>query len=304
MLTRALRRARRARRAVTLVEMVVSLSLTGIVLALVAAISLRQQRIVSDLGERSALSARLQEAASLLPIQLRAASPFDIRDARDTALEIRATIATAIVCDTVGPALVLAPVTGGESPYASFTSPVEAGDSAWLFVNEPMSTGWRGYAITHVGTRVPGACARAGPILSETESRAEHVTIDVASVPPRAVGTALRVTRPIRYSLYRAGDGAWYIGERDWNNTDARFNGTQPIAGPYLSASDGGLRFRYADSTGALLDTPVADPLAISTIAVELRGRTAKPVSVLGAVGRRGPFVDSTMLTIALRNRR
>src|SRR4051794_2584223 len=111
-----MRMKRTRRTGLTLVEMVVSLSLTGIVLAMVSAISLRQQRIVADLAEQIASAARLREAAAILPIHLRSARAADIREARDTSLELRATIASAVICDTSSSALVLAPVAGRDAP--------------------------------------------------------------------------------------------------------------------------------------------------------------------------------------------
>lgn len=287
----------------TLVEMVVSLALTGIVLAMVSAISLRQQRIFADLVEQTAAAARLREASAILPIHLRSAAPLDIREARDTSLELRATIASAVVCDTTASALVLAPV-GRNAPLASIVAPMEAGDSAWLFSNDRSGDGWRGFVITAAGTRAPGVCGAPGPSLSDAQLHTSRTTLSIAPLPPAAIGTALRVTRPLRYSLYRAGDGAWYIGERDWSNSDARFNAIQPIAGPYLAPAAGGLRFRYADSTGAALATPVGDRSAIATIDVEMRSQTENPTRVLGAGTARGRRIDSTVFTIALRNRR
>src|SRR5262245_17958001 len=90
------------RRGVTLVELVVTMAVGGLALSLIAAVCLRQQRVISDLSHAAALTAQLRDAAAILPIDLRALSSGlgDIRDARDTSLEVRATIASAVVCDT------------------------------------------------------------------------------------------------------------------------------------------------------------------------------------------------------------
>ena len=295
---------RRARAGFTLVEMVVSLALTGIVLGMVGAISLRQQRIFADLAEQTAAAARLREASTILPIQLRAASPLDIREARDTALEFRATIASAVVCDTTASALVLAPVVDRDATLASIVVPIEAGDSVWLFTNDAAGERWRGFAIVAAGTREPGRCGDAGPFLTNAQLHASRVTVSISPSPASAVGAPLRVTRPMRYSLYRAGDGAWYLGERDWSNADARFNTIQPVAGPYLAPAAGGLVFRYIDSTGGALTSPVIDRGAIAAVAVEMRSQTANATRVLGSAATHGPRVDSTVLMVALRNRR
>ena len=289
----------RPRRAFTLIEMVVSLTLTGVVLALVSAISLRQQRIVADLAEQRAVSERLREAAVLLPIQLRSASPSDLREALDTALELRATIAMAFVCDTAASELVLAP--GGDD--AMMLSPIEAGDSAWVLATSDTSE-WLGARITAVASRAPAPCNSLGPILSDAALHAARIALSLSPMPPTPLGMPVRVTRPMRYSLYRAADGDWYVGEREWNNLLARFNSIQPIVGPFLKASAGGLLFRYSDSTDALLSTPVLDPRGVSLIELQLRAETRSATRVLSSSAAAGKRFDSTLLTVALRVRR
>ena len=66
-------------------------------------------------------------------------------------------------------------------------------------------------------------------------------------------GTPVRVTRQERYVVYRASNGLWYLGLRDWNQSLARFAAPQPVAGPFIRAlPNGGLTgFRYFDSIGA-----------------------------------------------------
>jgi hypothetical protein len=284
--------------------MVVSLALTGVVLALVSAIALRQQRIVDDLAEQREVAARLREASVLLPIQLRSAASTDLRDARDTSLELRATIATAIVCDTIATQLVLAPATGESPPYASFLSPIEAGDSVWLLAPDAAAPEWRGTQVTAVSSRAPAPCSPLGPVLSEAGLHTPRVALTVESMPATPIGLPVRVTRPMRYSLYRAGDGDWYLGEREWNNTLARFDAVQPVVGPFLKAGSAGLLFHYADSSGIRLPSPVVDPNAIALIDVELRAETRSAVRIFGSAAAAGKRVDSTLLTIALRGRR
>ena len=103
--------------------MVIGLTMTGVVLALSSAVLLRQHRVVSELADRADLAARLRDGAGPLLAQLRTLSPEDLRDARDTALELRATIASAIVCDTTATALVLAPA-ARDQRFAAFAAPI------------------------------------------------------------------------------------------------------------------------------------------------------------------------------------
>src|SRR3954469_8258848 len=116
------------RRGATLIELLVTTIVGGIALTLVAAICVRQQRIIADLAHETALTGQLRDASTILPIDLASvgSSAGDIRAALDTAIEIRATIASAVACDTSRGAIVLAPTTSGASTYAGIVSTVAA----------------------------------------------------------------------------------------------------------------------------------------------------------------------------------
>jgi hypothetical protein len=283
--------------------MVVSLALTGVVLTMVSAIALRQQRVFADLGEQSAVRARLREAAAILPLQLRAARPQDIREARDTALELRATIATGVVCDTEPSTLILVPAGTTEPRYASIVAPIEPGDTAWILSTTSRAAEWTGFPVLGVGTRGSGSCAAAAPQLSADMVHRARVALSLPALPAGVIGMPMRVTRPTRYSLYQSGDG-WYLGQRDWSNVAARLSTIQPLAGPYLSPAARGLLFSYADSNGRELDRPVSDAHTIASIRIDLRAQTRNATRILGPAGRAGPKADSITLIVALRNRR
>jgi prepilin-type N-terminal cleavage/methylation domain-containing protein len=296
----------RSRRGFTLLELVMSMTLAGIVLAMIASVSMRQQRIFADTSDRAALSGQLRDAASIVPIDLRALTPRagDIREARDTSIELRATIAGAIVCDTAPNAIVLAPVSAGATTFASFATATDVGDTAWVLTSTDSADSWVAYRITAVGSAPGASCARGGP-LTDSAASATRTRLTLDRSPPLVVGTAVRITRPVRYSLYRASDNQWYLGERDWSTTTARFNTIQPVAGPFMAASTGGLSLAYFDSGGAQLAAPVADTRGVSYIRVQLIGQTRAVTRALGASAttatRRG---DSAVAIVVLRNRK
>jgi hypothetical protein len=280
------------------------MAMLGLALAMVGSVSLRQQRVFADLSDQSALANQLREATSVLPVDLRsiAAAEGDVRDARDTALEIRSTIGTAIVCDTIPGAVVLTPV--GPSPlFTSLSTSIEAGDSAWIY--RASSSAWQGHRVTAVANRAGAPCAARAPTLTGPAASASRIALSIAPAPASPdIGAPLRITRPLRYSLYKASDNNWYAGERDWSNSLARFNTIQPVAGPFLAASSGGLAFRYLDSAGSALATPVAATTAIVAIRVTLRGQTRANTRALGAATSPARHADSSIMTIALHNRR
>jgi hypothetical protein len=122
--------------------------------------------------------------------------------------------------------------------------------------------------------------------------------------PATALGMPLRVTRPLRYSLYRGSDANWYLGQRDWNTTTMRFNSVQPVSGPFLSPPARGVVFHYLDSAGAELVTPVTNTHLISAVLAELRSATKTAPRALASSSQHGPRIDSASLWILLRNRR
>jgi hypothetical protein len=273
--------------------MVIAMTVAGVVLAIVASISIREQRLFSDIAERNALRAQLRDAGAVLPMDLRALWPAgaDIREARDTSLELRATLGIGVVCDTSGGRLTLAPSLGGAATLAAFQAPPDSGDTAWVL--SPTSDDvWRARRVIGQSS-VPGAtCAVGGPTLADSARAKGRTALKIDSMPSVPVGAAIRVTRVVRYSIYRASDGSWYLGQKQYNAGLARFDAIQPIAGPFLSAAQRGLMFVYLDSTGIALPMPVTSTSSIAMIRLELRGETSRKLR------------DSTIVTVAIRNRR
>jgi prepilin-type N-terminal cleavage/methylation domain-containing protein len=296
------------RRGVTLVELLVALMVGGIALGLVASISVREQRIFADLADGAALSGQLRDASAILPIDLRAAATRagDVREARDTSVELRGTIASAIICDSVGQTLALAPSAAGVQTFSGFETSIDVGDTAWVLSPTDSTGDWLPYRISAVAAVAPGNCAATGPRLNDSGQRASRVgmTLAGASSLGTIIGLPIRVTRPLRFSVYRASDGFWYLGERDWSTANQRFNTIQPVSGPFLSPASGGLMFHYQDSTGAALATPVVDPRTIALVRVDLKGQTRNAARALGSAASTGKRVDSSTIFISIRNRR
>jgi prepilin-type N-terminal cleavage/methylation domain-containing protein len=300
-------RGLRSRRGVSLVELIVAITIGGVVLALVSSISVRQQRLYADIAARSALDAQLRQAKTILPIELRgvAASAGDIREARDTSIEVRATLSSAIVCDTQPGALVLAPADAHHTTFASYLTPIDVGDTAWLLVATDSVDYWRPLRVIQTAVATPGPCGHLGPRLPAGLLTASRTVVGFALPLPTeaAIGSVIRVTRPVRYSLYRGGDARWYLGQRDWNVLTSRFNTVQPVSGPFSSPSAHGLVFEYFDTSGVQLAVPVVNTKAIASIRASMRGQSSTVMRAF-ARGAQGKSADSARVAVALRNRR
>jgi len=123
------------------------------------------------------------------------------------------------------------------------------------------------------------------------------------TLAPARPGSVIRVTRPVRYSLYKSSDGSWQLGARDWNATTARFNTIQPVAGPLLPPSGRGLVFSYFDSGGVAVSNPGSTSGGLALIHLAARAQVSAPSRVLGAkdVVRRADSLDAAVF---LHNRR
>ena len=283
-----------ARPAFTLVEALITLALGALVLGMVVSVGARLQHRLLATSARLSVTEQLASAAELLPLDLRAASPVagDIVEARDTSLQLRTTTATGVVCSGSATSILVAPYLGpGGRSLIPTASP---GDTLWLLADGDSLEQWRSFRIT--GTRrVAGLCsaldATSAPLFDTTHLWATDLLDSAAATP----GTFVRITRPVRYSFYRAGDGHWYLGARSWNVAAAQFNLVQPLAGPYASPLQGGTGFRYFDASGAVLPFGAAAGRRVARVEAQFVAEAA----VLGA---RVP-IDTERVVVALRNR-
>ena len=301
----------RARLGVTLIEVVVTMVVAGVILSVVSAISVHQQRLLAEIADGVAVSGRLREISSILPTDLRAAAVAggDVREAMDTSIELRATIASAVVCDTSSNVLLLAPASAGVATYASIATAIDSGDTAWVFTPGDSIDEWRPAAVAAVSMVNVGSgqCSARGPRLGDSARALPRIALRLEPAPSSAgalLGLPVRVTRSLRFSLYRSSDGGWYVGEHDWNAATLRFNTIQPVSGPFLSAAAGGMTLTYLDRDGMILPTPVADTRAIAAIRASFRGESKMLSTVLGSASSTGKRLDTSSVVTLLHNRR
>ena len=277
----------------TLLEMVLVLVLSGIVLGVVSGIGNGLHRQLRDTARRIEIAEELSAARAILPLDLRSLSPGDgdIRagEARDSSLEMRSAVANGIVCGITNGAVMLAPFRppGGRSVSWS----AQPGDTLWV-LNDADSA-WRPTRITDVHT-TRGICPSLVSDASASAFDLDHLaTVGVRDSLALAPGNAVRVTRRIRYSLYRGGDGLWYLGVRSWNAATSSFNGVQPLSGPYAPPSATGSRIEYFDT----------DVNRVPSGASDTR-RIARTEWVLLSSSQRGTLhQDSSRVVVAVRNR-
>jgi len=271
------------KRGVTLVELMVALVLAAIVLGAATSSSLRQQRTHATIIAATDADAQIRAVTMVLAGQFEQLDPAtgDLvqGEAEDTAIQVRAPIAHSIACRREIGGATLMPYAAGSVALGGIVAPPKIGDTLWW---RPDSV-WRSSRIVGANS-ISATCANglgAGP--SHQVILTAPDTIDV--------GTPLRVTRQTRYSIYRASDGTYQLGVREWNDSSHRFPAPQPVAGPLLPRS-GGRRtgFRYFDAAGAEL-LRAGGPIDVTTVA-RIRISVQSVVAVRAA-GQDSVRVDS-----------
>jgi hypothetical protein len=286
----------------SVLEMLVTLVVGGIVIGGVGAIGFRQQRFQRDVVTVVERLEQLEQATALVPISVRGISPgegdISAGAARDTSLEFRATIATAVVCDSGHGSVVLAP-TGTDAPHlASVLTRPDAGDTAWVLAVSGAVESWQPHPITGVVDSTT-TCNVAGVPPWADHALRRSITLRLSAPLGLRSGGVVRITRPWRYSIYKSSDGGWYLGARDWNASTTRFNTIQPVSGPFRSAAGRGLTLGYSDSSGATIPSGAADTHAIALVQVAFRVDSVLSGRYTHAIG----IISQSVASFALRNR-
>ena len=309
------------RRGFTLLEIVVVLTLLGLVLALVVPIGTALQRQLADAGDRAGTLERLRDASAILPMDLRALSSpggeITAAEARDSSLQVQITLAGGVLCGVTGTSALLALGTRADGTVRPGVPAV--GDTLWVLEDRDSVERWVPLAAHAVGV-VPAPCGLArgsgtGAVLDTLRVTSVDVGValgDSASPPLSTrdsaiarigIGAPVRITRPTRYSYYRGADGRWYLGLREWSGTSGSFQIVQPVSGPFRAPAAGqgsGLAFRYFDSTGAAVAPGAIDTRGIALVELSMHPlvrRTAGSSRPWGAT-------DSFSVAVSLRNRR
>jgi hypothetical protein len=289
------------------VELLVAVVMSAVIAASLGGILRRQQRFFTNASLVVERRVSLRDATAILQSELRGIAPAggDVLSFSDSALELRTTIGSAIACDTLaaGAGLDLAPVRPTPAvPLASFSTAPQPGDIALVFDQGASSSEAddRWIASGIVGTAPVADACLTSPFLDAADATTSRLRLTFGSGPlPATVGPGafVRVLRRVRYRLYRASTGDWYLGYSE--SDGSAFSVVQPVSGPFASYSRrveaSGLALRYFDDTGIPV-TLAVDAARIARVEVVAR---SSPGSGLSQVST----ADSQAVTIRPRNR-
>lgn len=278
----------------TLVELMLGLLVATIIGMAAITIAVRHEHLAFALEQIMESRRALREGADALRYDLRSTAPHQdaIYSMGGSFVEFRMATGFSILCglDSTRTLLVFPARTRAETSVTSWIVAPETGDTVMIFAASPDSSRWYAHAVASAPTS-GRACSPNFVATGSDGPLAVRIATPVAS--DVQAGAVMRFARRARYELYRAADGAWYLGFRDCLSTRPTPCATvQPVSGPYAR---GGLQFRFLDSA----DTPTTDPRRVARIDVVLRAESAAGLHVPGIAS--GAFADSVLFTIRPR---
>jgi prepilin-type N-terminal cleavage/methylation domain-containing protein len=291
----------RNRRGFSLVELLITMVVLGIVTASLGRILLQTFRVSESQLVQADLQSNVRTGGLILPLEFReigydsnittgAVTP-DIEAMATNEIQFRAMRGYSTTCGT--PSLneirFRKPVTGLRLPLMT--------DGFLLYVENDENTGiddqWIPLTVTAINPN--GLCgADSAVVLTiNTPQVAPGVNLTLASV---FVGGPVRYFERIRFGTFVDTDGLTYVGARSVSTGEASF---RALVGP-LSAANG-LQFRYFARNGTALDPATANPAAVRSVQVTIRGLGRQAVNLAGSANRQRAGMTTTTI-VALRN--
>ena len=281
------------RRGFTLIELMISIAIAGIVLTAAYKLLLANQRFYRSQSVISDVQTNVREAALILSSELREISPVggDLQQMTDTAITINAMRALGFVCSV--PDMILGRVVIKDATVFKYRDIDATRDSVFIFRegNTQRSSDDR-WLRGKVSSKATQNCAdgsagtRIGMsgLVGGTFTQMDSVTI----------GAPVRTFETINYRVYDDGTGTWYLGMRQW--ISGAWTTTAAVAGPLRSGTNGGIAFAYYDSTGAV----TATASLVRSIGVTVRGQSTSAIQTAGR--QTGRYADSLTIRVAVRN--
>lgn len=221
------------RHGVTLIELMVSMMLLLVVVAIGAIAARRTVAIEARTSWRASRESGISDALRTLARHASNAEPArgDIRRARDTVLDIVHTIGITSVCRVSRDTVVIA--SDADSLPWSTVLPrgVTADDEVRVWRDEAQDWVQRGVRA------VSGASGTCGDSVRTLPGRASQRLVLNDTVSGVYAGAPLRVLQRERWSLVRGGDGAWALSMATWNAARGVFQVPQPLVAPLASPS-------------------------------------------------------------------
>ncbi len=287
-------------RGTTLIELLVALPLVAVLGAAAVMLLLQAHRLVRHADSLTAANRELRHAVAAIASDLRPLRAVDLVAWSDTSVEFDAMVGAGIVCEGRGSLrqVDLLPVTDDDAARTNWNTPPQPGDVLHLWLSTGLSAIPESATARLTGVARVRACTLAPQLQNTTApaALAQRLQLSVPLLRAPQLGSPVRVVRRVRLATYKGGDGAWYVGRSTWSG--GAWDVIQPIAGPVLSPSRGGLRLTVRDSVGRVIASGSA---GAAQLHIELRAARRAP-----SIDRSGTrtITDSTAADVTLRGDR
>ena len=316
------------RRGFTLIEIMITVTLLGVVGAILTTVLVRQQRFYRAVSQVTDSRSRMRDIATILPTDLRSISTagHDILAISDTSLQFRAFVGAAIVCNyataaSVTPAIIDLPpqeLTSG-NVLASWINPPQPNDIAYLYdggtQDGNVDDAWGPYVISDTSSAADGTwCPTSKGFTTAADATKRRYRISLSTAPSQTrveIGAPIRFAREVRYSIYRASDLQWYVGYRTCT-PNATYNspgtcGTREVlAGPVLAGTGdtltSGLFFVFRTRSGTRV-TAISSSDTIASVNVGIRTAAGSLLGATSSAAAASQGGDSLRFTVGIRNR-
>jgi prepilin-type N-terminal cleavage/methylation domain-containing protein len=311
------------RRGFTLIEIMIAVTLLGIIGSILTAVLVRQQRFHRAVAQVTDARARMRDIATILPTDLRSISTAgrDILGISDTSIQFRAFVGSAIVCNYATTTVIELPpqeLASGDV-LASWINPPQPNDIAYLY-DSGVEAGnqddsWGVFTITDTTSESNSAwCPVASGFTTAADNSARRYKITLSTAPNQArveKGAPIRFAREVRYSVYLASDANWYVGFQACTpnasyGTAGTCGSREVLAGPVkpgtADTTTSGLFFVFRKRDGTRV-TALSASDTIASVSVGIRTTSG---SLLGATSSKAASEqggDSLRFTIGIRNR-
>ncbi len=234
----------------SIVELLAAVPLISLVGLIAVLLILNSQQLARKTDGHSARNRELRYAASVLATSVRNTHSADLLFWNDTLIEINSGVGIGLVCDMPTVNTVDLLPDNNTSPLSpGWSSAPDPGDKLTVALYphtgniEPLVEEARLTAISHATNACNNSVLR-----DHSQGNVLRLKLDRALNGTPLIGAPARITRQLRFSLYRGGDGGWYLGMRALR--DNGWETVQPVAGPFATAAERGLRFGVVAQDG------------------------------------------------------
>ena len=299
------------RRGLTLFELLIAILLLAIVGGGITKVMIKQQQYYKDSSKSAGAKRELRLGATVLPAELRSISSSggDILTMGENQMEMHAYIGSGVICERNAAAnadkVWIPPTNLAHHTLTTFVTVPEIGDTVFLFNENDLKGAqddqWEKRVIIAKGSDADKCLgAPYTDIAQDAGKRRPWFQFNAVIPDSVKVGSVIRFSRPVRYSIYQETSGKWYLGLSEYTGS---WGSASPVAGPYSAFASGdanpsGLQFRYYDSLGVRV-TNMANKTDVARVDVFLR--TNAGASAI--TERHGNAVrDSILMRVAIRN--